>query len=156
MKRFAALVPALAVIALAGCGSHTTPPTTPAAAQSSPSPSPSPSPTINYQQQYLTDVAPYNAAINAINPNASSVSDPTIVAVMKASLTLARTLLQQTWPANAQADVHALAVAAAKVSTDLSSNTLFTANGTSDAATATADAQTVRADLGLPAATLSP
>jgi hypothetical protein len=120
------------------------------------SPSTLPSPTVNYQQQYLADVAPYNAALKAVNPNATSVSDPTVQAVATASLTLSRALLQQTWPANAESDVHALAVAAAKLATDLSSNTLFTANGDNDAATATADAQTVRADLCLPAATASP
>jgi PBP1b-binding outer membrane lipoprotein LpoB len=155
IKRIALIAVPAAIVALAGCGSHSAPPTAPAAAAQN-STAPSPSPTVNYQQQYLTDVAPYNAAINALNPNAGSVTDPTVQAVATASLTFSRVLLQQSWPASAESDVHALAVAAAKVSADLSSDTLFAANGASDGATATADAQTARADLGLPAATESP
>lgn len=79
-----------------------------------------------------------------------------MAALVHADMTLARALLQQSWPANAQADVHALALAAAKEATDLSSDVLVTENLANDVSTASADSQAVRADLGLPAATESP
>jgi PBP1b-binding outer membrane lipoprotein LpoB len=149
MKAVLAACAAVAALVLAGCGSAA-PATSKASAPPSTAASPAaPSSAVNYQQQYLADVAPYDVDVSKINPNASSVTDPTIVAVQQASATLARTLLEQSWPASATADVHAMAVAAAKVGTDLSSDALL-ANLTSDAATADADAQVVRADLGLP------
>ncbi len=158
MKRIITSVALLGASALAaGCWSQASPGTAGNSAPTSPAAAPSPSPIVDYQQQYLTDVAPYNAAVNKINPNATSATDPTIQAVGAASLAFSRVLLQQSWPANAEADVHTLAIASAKIAADISQGAdMDFTNFANDGSTATADAQTVRADLGLPAASESP
>jgi hypothetical protein len=65
---------------------------------------------------------------------------------------LGRTLLSQTWPANADADIHTLAAASELEAEDLYGGLDVTniAKFNHDAAASTADAQVVRADLGLP------
>jgi len=105
-------------------------------------------PSVNYGQQYLADIGPANVAVKAVPSNAVLTS-PSVLALGTATADTARELLAQSWPSNAQADVHALALDAEKVNTDIKAQdeTAFL----SDAEAMTAQAQVVRADLGLPA-----
>lgn len=111
MKRIALVLSALAILAgISACGQSAAP----SASASSPvTPSPSPSPTINYQQQYLSDVAPSNAdagKLNAYitaNPNGTFADEaPLLKALYDDFVTMGRSLLQQQWPTNASADIH--------------------------------------------------
>jgi hypothetical protein len=152
-------VPAIALAAglgLAACGSQSTshaaaPAVThsAAAAPTTAAPKLAPKPTVNYGQQYLTDIAPYNAAISKLT-DSDTITSPDVLAVGTVSLSISREMLTQTWPVSAQADVHALAVGMLKGNTDIQGQDMSSLQ--TDEEAATAQAQTVRAELGLPAA----
>lgn len=140
---------------LAACGSvtHTTasaPATASQPASHAASPSATAEPAINYGQQYLADVAPYNraAAGSKANPDATWTS-PSTIATATASTTFGRLLLSQSWPANAAADVHALAIGCLAIAGDIADQD-YDGTQTVEEQT-TAEAQVVRADLGLAA-----
>ena len=158
-KKFIA-IPAIALAAglgLAACGSqsasHAAAPAvthSAAAAPTTAAPKPAPKPTVNYGQQYVTDVAAANTAIKAVNV------DPTVpftsavyVTAGNDMVAVSQTLLGQTWPANAQADIHTLATDGMKVQVDIHTGDVAAFNA--DEETFGSQAQVVRADLGLPA-----
>ena len=143
----------LLLLGMAACGSSTKrtagPASTVAPATSSSAASSATTPAVNYGQQYLNDAARVNSDATKAQ-NATSLTDPAVVAYGKDSVTFARALLAQQWPAKAQADVHTLAAAALKAAEDISGQDL--ADLLSDVETSGADANVVRADLGLAAA----
>ena len=123
-----------------GPGSSTTvaPPT---------STTPTTKPAVNYGQQFLTDVAPWNAATADLNSSDGLTSQAVITAASEA-VVAARSLLGQSWPTTAQADVHTFAVELDTINEDVQQD-----NATkfrNDVTTLNADANVVRADLGLP------
>jgi hypothetical protein len=100
------------------CGQHVGPA---AVASTNAKPSATASPvTVNYGQQYLSDVAAFNAAATAVgaDPNATMTS-PDVVSVGTDATTVAKSLLTQTWPASAQADIKVLARDAERVNVDI-------------------------------------
>lgn len=105
-------------------------------------------PAVNYKSQYLTDVAAANADAAKIT-SSDTITSPAVIAYGTAAGNTARVLLQQEWPANAQADVHTVATAAELVSADIQAGNL--SKLMSDGTVLKADTQVVRADLGLPA-----
>lgn len=161
MRRFVIALSALALAAgISACGGKSAP--TAATSNKAAVSSPSPSPTINYQQQYLNDVAPSNAATGKLNawitanPNASHAQQAVAVTpYYNVMVTFGRALLQQQWPSNAQADVHALALAVEAEASDSNPQTVAAgeydpSQSGHDNSAAEAAAQAVRADLGLP------
>jgi hypothetical protein len=136
-------------LGLAGCssGSSSRAAVSPPTASSAPAAATT-APSVNYGQHYLADVAPANAAAKAITAS-DTITSPDVLALGTATAATARKLLTQSWPANAQADVHALALDAEKVNSDIESQD--TASLQADVETMEAQAQVVRADLGLPA-----
>ena len=104
-------------------------------------------PVVNYQRQYLNDVGPYNQAATASKADESWTS-PESIAYGQASTAFGRELLQQTWPANAQADIHALAVLSLSVALDIEHQDYDGLQ--TEEENSTALAQTVRVELGLP------
>jgi hypothetical protein len=161
VKRFALALAALALIAgISACAATTAPV---AAASRPAAASPSPSPTINYQQQYLSDVAPSNAdatifnAWLAANPDATNAAlASALTPEYSALIAFGRALLQQQWPAKAQADVHTLALACEAEANDIdpadvADGSFDQSQYNSDNTAGEAAAQAVRADLDLPA-----
>jgi hypothetical protein len=104
-------------------------------------------PAVNYGQQFLTDVAPWNAATANLNSSDGLTSQAVLTAASEA-VVAARSLLGQSWPTTAEADVHAFAVELDTINEDVREDdaTKFR----SDVTTLDADANVVRADLGLP------
>ncbi|MFZ0664736.1 MAG: hypothetical protein WAM97_03215 [Acidimicrobiales bacterium] len=102
----------------------------------------------DYGQQFLTDMAPWNTATKAITPTDGITSQAVITAGQEAVVS-ARSLLQQSWPSNAQADIHTFAVSLDTINEDVRDDNLSKFD--SDVTTLDADANVVRADLGLPA-----
>jgi hypothetical protein len=102
---------------------------------------------VSYGQQFLTDVAPWNAATANLNASDGLTSQAVITAGNEA-VVAARSLLGQSWPPSAQADVHTFAVGLDTINEDVreDDSTKFR----DDVTTLDADANVVRADLGLP------
>ena len=149
------VVVAAAGISLAACGTASpthvaaAPAVTHTVAPKPAAPKPAPKSTVNYGQQYLSDVAAANTAIKAVN------ADPTVPFTSAVYVTsgndmvaVSRTLLSQTWPASAQADIHTLATDGMKVQVDIHTGDVAAFNA--DEETFGSQAQVVRADLGLP------
>jgi hypothetical protein len=111
-KTLVGCVLAVAAVALTGCGSSGSPSAASARTPSaSITPSPSPS-AIDYGQQYLADVAPSNRALDAfgrVRTNGQNIRADTRLSNIEQ--TTAAKMLRQTWPANAKADIDALAEA---------------------------------------------
>jgi hypothetical protein len=115
-------------------------------------PTPKPTRVINSKQQYLADVAAEEKDVIILNDpynydSGDLITSPAMVQWGNDLVIQGRNLLSQTWPANARADIRALALDNEKVSADISSQNDSTVYG--DDSTATAEAQIVRADLGL-------
>jgi hypothetical protein len=134
-------------LAACGSGSSSTAAVSPPAASSAPAAATT-APSVNYGQQYLADVAPANAATKAITAS-DTITSPDVLALGTAAAATARELLTQPWPASAQADVHALALDAERVNSDIKGQDITSLQA--DVETLDAQAQVVRADLGLPA-----
>ncbi len=103
-------------------------------------------PTLDYGQQFLTDVQPWNVALAAVGH--AGLKSPAAVAAGQQAVVASGHLLNQSWPAADEGDVHALAVQFATLNEDI-----MTDNETkflNDATTLNADANVVRAELGLP------
>jgi hypothetical protein len=92
-------------------------------------------------------VAPWNAATADLNSSDGLTSQAVITAAREA-VVAARSLLGQSWPPRAQADVHAFAVELDTINEDVQEDNL--AKFRDDVTTLNADANVVRADLGLP------
>jgi hypothetical protein len=132
------------------------------ASASSPAAATSPSPSINYQRQYLNDVAASNAEANQVsswitaNPDATNAELASeLTPYYNDLITFGRGLLQQSWPANAQADVHSLALAVEAEANDIdptsiSAGSFDQSQYNTDNSAGESAAQAVRADLGLP------
>jgi hypothetical protein len=102
---------------------------------------------VNYAQQFLTDVGPWNAATADLNSSDTLTSQAVITAANEAVVS-ARSLLGQSWPPTAEADVHTFAVALDTINEDVQEDNF--PKFRSDLTTLDADANVVRADLGLP------
>jgi hypothetical protein len=154
----------LAGLALAACGSSLTASSTSASSTSTSSTiaststsekapatsvarSTSTTAAVNYGRQFLTDVAPWNAATANLNSSDGLTSQAVITAANEA-VVAARSLLGQSWPSAAQADVHAFAVELDTINEDVREDNLTKFRD--DVTTLDADANVVRADLGLP------
>lgn len=144
----------LAAVALAGCVSSGTPapsstPTSAPAASSSTavaSPAATTTATVNYRQQYLADVQPWQTA--AKRAAGTGLASAAARAAGRAAVAAARRLLTQTWPASDRSDIHTLAVAFDLLNEDIVADNLT--NYENDGAKLNADTNVVRADLGLP------
>jgi hypothetical protein len=92
-------------------------------------------------------VAPWNAATANLNSSDGLTSQAVITAANEA-VVAARSLLGQSWPPSAEADVHTFAVGLDTINEDVreDNSTKFR----DDVTTLDADANVVRADLGLP------
>jgi hypothetical protein len=101
---------------------------------------------VNYNTQYRIDVAPVNAAASSVG-STDGWTSPAMHTYKRAEATFGRTLLQQTWPANARTDVHALAIVSLKLHEDIVNQDGSAL--TSDDATGVADANAVRTELGM-------
>jgi hypothetical protein len=101
----------------------------------------------NYGQQFLTDVGPWNASTKDLNSSDGLTSQAVITAGQEAVIS-ARSLLQDTWPANAESDIHTFAIALDTINEDVQEDNL--AKFRNDVTSLDADANVVRADLGLP------
>jgi hypothetical protein len=144
-RRLAAIVASGALMlgvggGLAACGGSSS------GSSTSPRPTHTSAPAVNYKHQYLADVAPSNTAADSIGPTDGWTS-PAMRAYKRAVATFGRTLLTQTWPANASSDVHALALNSLKLRVDIVNKdaTAFK----SDDTTTIADVTAVRTELGL-------
>jgi hypothetical protein len=91
---------------------------------------------------------PWNTATKAITSSDGITSQPVITAGQEAVVS-ARSLLQQSWPSNAQGDIHTFAVALDTINEDVREDNISKFDN--DLTTLDADANVVRADLGLPA-----
>ena len=149
----------LLALGIAGCGAARHNPatvsTTAAMLPSTSAPTTTTTVPVNYANQYLADIEPANAALAAFQKqygNADEVTATQAAVFAQSNIDFGRLLLSQTWPANAVADIHALAAAEELVGTDLRGglNASNVAEFTQDANRSSADAQVVRADLGLP------
>jgi hypothetical protein len=105
-------------------------------------------PVVDYGQQFLADVEPWNIATAALT-SGDTLTSPAAKAAGQQAVAVARELLSQSWPTADQGDVHALAVEFDTLDADIDSNNLakYRADGTS----LNADANVVRAELGLAA-----
>ena len=135
---------ALGALALAGCGgggskAGSAPTSTASAAKAAP---------VNYGQQYLTILAPYDAFATK-NQNAKLT--PALTSQLESILTTTGTkLTTATWPANAQTDVRSFAQDIAAMNTALQNNNSSSFTTADDQGQSAANL--VRHDLGLPAA----
>ena len=111
-----------------------TPATTPAAA-------------VDYGQQFLTDVAPWDAAV--VNARDDGLTSPQTGAAGQAAMTMAQQLLTQTWPAADETDIHTLAEDLDLIDVDIQADNLPKFDN--DATNVAAATNVVKADLGLPA-----
>jgi hypothetical protein len=148
VTKLAALAGVTATLGLGLGACSTAAPAAAPVAASTAAASTSPVPAVNYGAQYLADVAPGNAAGNAAK-GSTTLTAPAAVAFGTAMVTEARALLQQSWPASVQADVHALALDAEKEAADIRSQDL--AALAADDTAGGAQANVVRAELNLPA-----
>ena len=110
---------AAAALAVTACGSAATSssstPAAPAAPRTVASAPASVKPvTINYAAQYEIDIAAANQDAKAVSAD-STFTSPDVIKLGTDTAATGRELLTQTWPASAQADVHALALDAEKV-----------------------------------------
>ena len=147
--RAACAVLVLTALTLAGCGGSPTPAPTVTVTASSPATTPvtpASSPATDYSGQYLSDIAPWQAAIRAAA--GGGLASARARAAGRAAVLAARRMLGQTWPAGARADVHTLAVAFDTLNEDIAADNL--SKYESDGTTLNADTNVVRADLGLP------
>jgi hypothetical protein len=101
---------------------------------------------VNYGQQYLADVEPWDAAL--LGARGTGLTSGRAHAAGRAAVATARKLLSQSWPAADKSDVHALAVAFDTLNEDIVSDNLTKYND--DGTTLNADTNVVRAELGLP------
>lgn len=145
MSRIIAGLGALALIGglgagLAACASSGSSVPKPAAASSS-------APAVNYGQQYLNDIKLYSAAAAAVSVSAT-ITSPSVVHLGVVVSGVAKSLLTQSWPANAQPDIKTQALDAEKINADIQNQDLTALS--SDAETLSAQSAVVRVDLGLP------
>ncbi len=101
---------------------------------------------LNYGQQFLADVVPWNAA--TANARGRGLASPEALAAGRAAAATARLLLVQTWPAGDEADIHTLAAEFELINVDIEADDL--AKYESDGTNLNAAANVVRAELGLP------
>lgn len=152
--RYVTAIAGVAVL-LAGCGGSTHP------AATSASVAPVAPPPINYGQQYLSIVAPYNTAVTAAQAQLAKLpSDPTVAQVKPITDPLIgkitdfdKALLSARWPANVETDIHALIGADSAVVSDLEeidSGTPDVNQMIHDFNASGSAAALVRSDLGLP------
>jgi hypothetical protein len=129
----------------------TTPPTTsPTSTPATTTPTTGTTPAteaVNYGQQFLTDVAPWNAATAKIT-SSDTLTSPAVIDAAQEAVVTARSLLSQSWPSSAQADVHTFAVELDTINEDVQEDNVTKFRD--DVTTLDADANVVRADLGLP------
>ena len=92
-------------------------------------------------------MGPWNAATADLNSSDTLASQAVITAANEAVVS-ARSLLGQSWPPTAQADVHTFAVELDTINEDVQEDNF--PKFRSDLTTLDADANVVRADLGLP------
>jgi len=100
----------------------------------------------DYGQQFLADVAPWDAALT--RARGRGLASPQALAAGQAAAATARRLLVQTWPASDEADVHVLATDFELINADIEADDL--AKYESDGTNLNAAANVVRAELGLP------
>jgi hypothetical protein len=101
---------------------------------------------VNYGQQFLADVAPWDAA--AAKARGRGLTSPQALAAGQAAAATARLLLVETWPAADESDIHALAADFEVINEDIEADAL--AKYESDGTNLNAAANVVRAELGLP------
>jgi hypothetical protein len=121
---------------------------TPASRPVTPPPAAPPkAPVINYAQQYMSDIAPWQSAIAQFK-SGQSLTSPAVIAAGQAAAGVAQKLLTQTWPAADTGDVHTLALAFDTINEDIRLDNL--AKYQSDGTALNADTNVVRAELGVP------
>jgi hypothetical protein len=103
--------------------------------------------TGTFDNQCRSDVAPVNAAVAKLG-NDPSITAAAVVAYGKACELFAQKLLQQAWPADNEANVHALASAAQALAVDVKQRDA--SDFYSGLVTVATHAAFVAADLGLP------
>jgi hypothetical protein len=118
----------------------------PAATSTTAVPATTVAPAVNYGQQFLADVAPWDAALT--RARGRGLTSPQAHAAGQAAAATARRLLVQTWPASDEADIHALAEDFELINADIEADDL--AKYESDGTNLNAAANVVRAELGLP------
>jgi len=101
----------------------------------------------NYGQQFLNDMAPWNTALKAVTASDELTSQAVITAAQEAVVS-AHSLLGQSWPSNAESDIHTFALSLDTINEDVRQDNSNKFN--SDLTTLDADANVVRADLNLP------
>jgi len=102
---------------------------------------------VNYGQQFLADVAPWNAATAKVD--GAGLNSPAARAAGQAAAATARALLAQSWPATDEADIHNLATQFEIINEDIEVDNR--AKFENDGPNLNAAANVVRADFGLPA-----
>ena len=143
---------AAAALAVTACGSAATSssstPAAPAAPRTVASAPASVKPvTINYAAQYEIDIAAANQDAKAVSAD-STFTSPDVIKLARYRCHW-QGAARPTWPASAQADVHALALDAEKVNAAIKEQDY---SGLQSAVeTMNSQAQVVRADLGIPA-----
>ena len=83
-----------------------------------------------------------------ISNSSDGLTSQAVITAANEAVVAARSLLGQSWPPNAQADVHAFAVQLDTINEDVQDDNL--PKFRDDVTTLDADANVVRADLGLP------
>ncbi|HEY1914876.1 MAG TPA: hypothetical protein VGH27_04800 [Streptosporangiaceae bacterium] len=101
---------------------------------------------VNYGQQFLADVEPWNVA--AADAHGAGLDSTAARAAGQQAVDTARKLLDQSWPTADESDVHALALAFDTLNEDIvvDNQTKYLNDGIA----LNADANVVRAELGLP------
>ena len=102
---------------------------------------------VDYGQQFLADVTPWNAATARIN--GAGFASPAARAAGQEAAAAARALLAQSWPPTDEADIHNLATQFEIINEDIEADNL--AKFENDGPNLNAAANVVRADFGLPA-----
>lgn len=150
-------------LALTGCSNSTTGTATPpsssvvdspsaSAAQTSSPSSPSASnpahkkSVVNYRQQFLADVEPWNVATGRVHGNVT-LGSPSVRAAARQAIAVGRRLLSQTWPEADTADIHTLAVQFEKTASAVLAGSY--AGYRRDVPVLDADANVVRGELHL-------
>jgi hypothetical protein len=92
-------------------------------------------------------MAPWNTATAEIKQG-DGLTSPAVITAAREAVVSATSLLRQSWPSNAQADIHTFAVELDTINEDVRDNNLSKFDN--DVTSLNADANIVRADLGLP------
>ena len=141
---------AILAIGISACGASSSSPSRSVSpgVPASTGPVASSSAAVDYKQQYLDDSGPYFTAFSAEQADLSAtITSSDTVAFGQAADVFSKQLLAQSWPANAQADIHTLALAVAKINPDVKNKDASAFD--EDTMVANEQDLTVRSDLGI-------